>query len=316
MDPHYRNPITEEFNAGYTWAVNNSTAVEVEYTHVLSLHDNKTINIDQRLPVDGVCCTAPLDATFAAAGQPVLASVRNEEAIGRAHYDGMFVSFRERMGKRFQVEGNYALSWAYSYGEGGGSFRNYPRVAAAPFASYEWGPSPNDERHHVSVSGIFNLPKGFLIAPILQYGSARPYSPTNSVNGINAGGGTLAAVVVPIADPTDYTAYAKQQAASENCFYGTGGVAATCTIAKYDPLRGDPFFELDMRLAKNINFGERMRVQLVAQAFNLTNRANYGGNFGTSIAAATFQKPVGFINPDNTTTPRAIWGELGARFTF
>ena len=55
MDPHYRNPITEEFNVGYTWAIDNNSAVETEYTHVLGIHENKTMNIDQRVPVNGVC---------------------------------------------------------------------------------------------------------------------------------------------------------------------------------------------------------------------------------------------------------------------
>jgi len=72
-----------------------------------------------------------------------------------------------------------------------------------------------------------------------------------------------------------------------------------------------------MRLAKNIKLGEHRNLQLVAQAFNLTNRANYGNNFGNSIASAsTFGHPVGFINPNSTIVPRSIWGELGARFTF
>jgi hypothetical protein len=88
-------------------------------------------------------------------------------------------------------------------------------------------------------------------------------------------------------------------------------------ISKYDPLRGDPFFELDMRLAKNIKFGERMNLQLVAQAFNLTNRANYGNNFGLNVAdPSTFGHPVGFIAPASTIIPHSLWGELGARFTF
>ncbi len=60
MDPDYRNPVTQEWNVGYTWAINNNAAFEAEYTHVLGLHGNKTINIDQRIPTDGVCCTAPL----------------------------------------------------------------------------------------------------------------------------------------------------------------------------------------------------------------------------------------------------------------
>jgi len=114
-----------------------------------------------------------------------------------------------------------------------------------------------------------------------------------------------------------------------NSYHGSVGQCTTqlgiplspLTIAKYDPLRGDPFFELDMRLAKNIKFGERMKLQLVAQAFNLTNRANYGNNFGPNATAtigspATFGHPQGFIAPASTIIPHAVWGELGVRFTF
>ena len=52
MDPNYRTPVTEEFNAGYTWALNSKSALEVEYVHVLSLHENKTINLDPKIPVN------------------------------------------------------------------------------------------------------------------------------------------------------------------------------------------------------------------------------------------------------------------------
>ena len=318
MDPNYRNPVTEEFNGGYSWALNSNTAFEAEYTHVLGLHENKTINIDQRVPVGGVCCKAPLNGlTAPGSTSPQFASVRNDESIGRSHYDGFNFSFRQRMSHRFQFSANYTLAWAYSYDGGGGSFRNYPRLATNPFASYEWGPSPNDERHHVTVSGIVDLPKGFQLSPILQFGSARPYNLTNSSNTLNTGGGTAIAVVVPTNDPTNWFAFAGNNPGARNCFYGLNGVAQGCTIAKYDPLRGDPFFELDMRLAKNIRFGERMNLQLLAQAFNLTNRANYGNNFGRNISdTSTFGHPVGFINPASTIIPRAVWGEVGARFTF
>jgi outer membrane receptor protein involved in Fe transport len=317
MDPDYRNPVTEEFNLGYTWAVNTNSVFEVEYTHVLGLHENKTINIDQKIPVGGVCCSRPLDPAFAATGLPELASIRDEQSIGRSHYDGYNFSFRRRMSNNFTVDANYTLSWAYSYDGGGGSFRNYPMLSTNPFASYNWGPSPNDERHHVTISGIINLPKGFELAPIMQYGSARPYAVTNSSNTLNTGGGTGTAVVVPISNPTDWFAFAGNNTGAQNCFYGLNGVAPTCTIAQYDPLRGEPFFELDMRLAKNIKFGERMNLQLVAQAFNLTNRANYGNDFNNNIAnQTTFGHPAGFIDPSATTIPLAIWGELGVRFTF
>jgi outer membrane receptor protein involved in Fe transport len=317
MDPAYRNPVTEEFNVGYSWALNQNSVVETEYTHVLGLHQNKTINIDQKVPVNGSCCTRPLDPAFANSTLPELASVRDEQSTGRSHYDGVNFIYRQRMTRNFSINANYTLAWAYSYDGGGTSFRNSPRLSTNPFASYEWGPSPNDERHHVTVSGIVNLPKGFELAPIMQYGSARPYNLTNSANTLNTGGGTGIAVVVPTNDPTNWLAYAGNTTGAQNCFYGLHGVSQSCTIAKYDPLRGDPFFELDLRLAKNIRIGERMKLQVIAQAFNLTNRANYGNSFGNNIASqSTFRHPIDFINPASTIIPRSLWGEFGVRFTF
>lgn len=326
MDPDYRNPMAEEFNAGYSWAPNTSSVIEVDYTHVLGLHENKTINIDQKIPVDGVCCFRPLDPAFAASTEPELASVRDEQSIGRSRYDGVNFSYRRRMSNHFSVNANYTLAWAYGYDSGQPSFRDYPRLSTAPFASYEWGPTPNDERHHVTLSGIVDLPWGFQMAPILQFGSPRPYengtanaiSIVNSSNTLNTGGGTYNAVVVPSDDITNYLAFSGNNTAAQNCFYGLNGYApGSCTIAKYDPLRGDPFFELDLRLSKTIRLGERMRLQLIGQAFNLTNRANYGNDFGNNIAdPTTFGHPIGFIAPSSTIIPRSLWSEFGARFSF
>ena len=220
----------------------------------------------------------------------------------------------EVMNRHFSLNAAYTLSWAGGYNMGGFSaFRNYARDGYNPFASYEWGPSSQDERHHITVSGLVQLPKGFDFAPILQFGTARPYNTTNSSSTLNTGGGTSNAVVVPKSDPRDWFAFAGDNVAAQNCYYLT----TDCAIAAFDPLRGQAFFELDARLAKNIKIGEKMNIQLVAQAFNLTNRANYGNNFGGSIAdPGSFGKPVGFIAPTATFIPRSIWGEFGVHFTF
>jgi len=159
------------------------------------------------------------------------------------------------------------------------------------------------------------LPKGFEFAPILQYGSARPYNPWNGLsdNTLNTGGGTLSAVVVPKSDPRNWFAYAGNDTGAQNCYYLTNN----CTIAGFDSLRGDPFFELDTKLAKNIKIGERLNVQIIAQAFNLTNRANYGNNFGNNISSpGTFGHPVGFFAPNATFIPRSLWSEFGVHLTF
>ncbi len=81
-------------------------------------------------------------------------------------------------------------------------------------------------------------------------------------------------------------------------------------------MRGDPYFNMDARLAKNIKLGETRNLQLMFQAFNLTNHANYGNNFWHSGDIRTFGQPLGFINPTSTTLPRSFQGEFGARFSF
>jgi hypothetical protein len=324
MDPNFRNPVAEEFNGGYSWSVSRSSVIEADYSHVLSLHEDKTINIDQRVPVNGVCCTAPLDAYFAAnPSLPALSAVRTDESINRSRYDGLNLSYRQRMSHHLSLNATYTLARSYGYGVGSNnsntetSFRNYPRLATNPLASWDWGPTPYDERHHVTVSGIIDLPKGIQLAPILQAGSARPYNPYNSSSTLNTGSGITYAVVVPDNAPNNYFAYAGKNSAAQNCFYGLNGVSQSCTIAQYNPLRGDPFFQLDLRLSKNIKLGERATVQVVGQAFNLTNRANYGNNFYNNIAdQTTFGHPEGFMNPSATTIPRSLWGEFGVRFSF
>ena len=324
MDPNYRTPVTEEFNGGYTWAINNKTVFEAEYVHVLSLHENKTINLDPNIPVTPNNITTldrtgapggffrPLDTAFAAAGVPVLGSVRDESSIGRSRYDGMNLSFRQRGFHKMDLTLNYTLARAVGYDEDGGSFRYYPRDPQNPLAPSEFGPAFNDERHHLTLALTAHLPFGLEASPILQFGSARPYNPIAGSNLLNLGGGSdPSALVVPKNDPTNLTAELSSPLAAVQCYY-----SGNCVVSPYNSQRGDPYFDLDARLAKNIKLGERRNLQLMFQAFNLTNRANYGNDFGNVVGDSTFGHPIGFINPSSSLLPRAFTGEFGARFSF
>ncbi len=329
MDPNYRTPVTEEWNGGYTWALNPKSVVEVEYVHVLGLHQNRTINLDPNIPVtpNNITTTSrtglpggffrPFDKAFIAAGVPVLGSVRDETSGGRSRYDGLNFSFRSRGFHRMDITANYTLAKAQGYNQDGGSFRYYPRDPQNAFAGNEYGPSFNDERHHITFAGTAHLPYGIEISPILQAGSARPYNAIASTNLLNLGGGSSAgALIVPKSDPTNLTAFddlttGAHKLAASQCYY-----SGNCVVAPYNSLRGDPFFNVDARVAKSFKLGESRKLQLIFQAFNLTNHANYGNNFGTTVDDSTFKQPVGFINPTSSLAPRAFTGEFGARFTF
>src|ERR1043166_5341215 len=245
MDPNYRTPVTEEFNAGYTWAINSKSVFEAEYVHVLGLHENKTINLDPRIPVNplkidstkvtetaggaptcspdptkGCGFFQPLDAAFQAAGVPILGSLRDEQSIGRSRYDGLNFSYRQQSFHKMDLTANYTLSRAVGYDLDGSSFRYYPRDPQHPLAANEFGPAFNDERHHLTVSATGHLPYGLEVSPIMQAGSARPYLVDAGTNQLNLGGGSSAsAQVVPNGQPDNVTAFTGNKLGAVQCYY-------------------------------------------------------------------------------------------------
>jgi len=335
MDPNYRNPYAEEFNVGYQWAFVPTWVFEAEYTHTLGLHSNVDVNIN---PTDPITGDRPLAAAFTALsasenlpGYLVLGRTMDNRAIGRTRYDGMNLSVRHQLDKHFSLTANYTLSRAMGYGvESGGpptlssdqsSYHNYPHDPLKPLASWDFGPTPDDERHHITISGIANLPFGIEASPILQFGSARPYDINSGYDILGLGSGYSHPVIVPNSAPKAYTTYANAGDGTA-ADPGDGATAraalsaGTAHIVPYDTLRGDPYFELDARVSKNIKLGEVRRLQLSFQGFNLTNRANYGNNFSYVISDANFGKAAGFENPTSSSTAKAFIGEFGARFTF
>src|SRR5256885_726719 len=321
LEPKYRNPVSQQFNFGDQWAATKNSVVEIEYVHELGLHENKTVNINPHIAT-GVDSSGalidprPLSAAFVAAGVPVLGRVMDEQSVNRSRYDGLNFSYRQHMTKHFSLNANYTLSRAMGWGVESGSpdatssFRNYPHDPLNIWDPRDFGPTDNDERHHISLSGIVQLPLGFQVAPILSYGSARPFDLRSGFDVLSRGSGYSRPVIVPNSDPKDYTAIS-DAATALACL-----AAATCHQVGYDTVRGDPFFQMEMRIAKNIRGREGWNRQLILPAIDLTNKANFGSNFHNTNTSGSFMKPEGFINPSSSFTPRAFVGEFGARVTF
>jgi hypothetical protein len=92
--------------------------------------------------------------------------------------------------------------------------------------------------------------------------------------------------------------------------------ANTCHQVPYNYLRGEDFFQLDARFARFFRFGDRARLEVFFQAFDLTNRANFGTSYGGNIRTSTFEQPTGFITASGVIVPKSFAGEFGARFSF
>jgi hypothetical protein len=65
--------------------------------------------------------------------------------------------------------------------------------------------------------------------------------------------------------------------------------------------RGFDFASLDLRLSRRIDLSERVKLQILAEAFNLLNRANFGvpnNTFGSGVnPLPTFGQPTAAFDP-------------------
>jgi hypothetical protein len=328
MDPHYRNPYTQQINFGLQIAPNTHSVVEVEYVQARGLHEDKTVNINpKQYFVSGA--PRPFSAAFAAAGVPVLGRIADEESIGRSYYDALNLSYRQQMWKRITGTANYTWGKALAFEGNPAAFRN---TATNPFLGQfrrqDYGPAPNDETHHLTAAATFSLPWKIEISPIFQIGSGRPVDIGSSTDefGIGSGRATLEHGIVPSGSKADFaglTALFKPNGkVYDSSIYVPCLEAGTCKEVSYDSYRGQSFIELDARIGKTITFGEKYNVNVFFQGFDLTNRANFGPNLQGDLSAidptdsTSFLKPINFITPNSTVVPRSFTGEFGARFSF
>ena len=342
MDPDYQNPFTQQWNAGYAWQLNSYSVLEFDYTHILGLHESKTININPTramfLDSAGAEITSrPLTAALTAAHQPILGRIDLEQSAGRSRYDGLNVSYRRRLHQGLTVNATYTLSRALAYNGNSAAFRNRAWDPFNFFAPYELGPTPNDSRHRFSMGSVINLPAGFQIAPILQIESPRPYTAGygGAVDPLGVGGGRGTSHVIVFKDkPNDLRATLNAFCVTDNnpapntkhCDPGYSNAvrvqyrnclrSGQCTFAPFDNVRGQRFFQLDARVTKNFKIRERANLQAIFQVFDLTNRANFGNNYVPDIRQANFATPSNFVTPSGVTVPHSLSAELGLRFSF
>lgn len=161
----------------------------------------------------------------------------------------------------------------------------------------EKGPASNDRRHQIVVNFNWTLPKGFQVAGLA---SARSGLPWNVTTGLDSNLDTQVNdrpdLAVPGGDPlnkaTYFAAFTKR----------VGNLPRNYN-------RGPNYFSLDARLSKHVQL-PRTRLELFAEAFNLTNFINYGVPNG-NLRAATFGQSTALASG---AAPRRI--ELGFRFNF
>ncbi len=346
-DPRLKDPYVQKWSLGVESKLGRNYVLSSDYVHTLGLHENRVVNINPRIaqicnsawpgsnPASPLCVrgssTRFFDPAFVAAG---LGAGRLEQtnmftSNNRSLYDSWVTTLRRRT-RRTLLSASYILSSSRSWG--GQPTASYSGNAIAvtldnQFKAGEFGSTRIDERHRIVASGLFDLPHGFQLAPILQFATARPYSVNagtdldgdgrSTIDRVCAGFDPRALLVAKLAGSVPAGATAKGCTQLGINSQRTGFVVTNGQIQERD----GRYFNIDLRATKTFNVGERVKVKGYVSFFNLFNRENlaFGERRGLSSlsSSATFLQPVSLYGPGfgpPVGVPFTV--QLGARVEF
>jgi len=139
------------------------------------LHDDKTVNINPIQYFGAGKGTRPFSAAFNAAGVPQLGRIADEQSIGVRITTDSTSAIANRCGSASPATINYTYARLWP-------LKAVRHLSATPrptpflgqFRRQDFGPTPSDERHHVTASATLNLPWKIAVSPIFQIGTGRP----------------------------------------------------------------------------------------------------------------------------------------------
>jgi Carboxypeptidase regulatory-like domain/TonB dependent receptor len=309
LDPDFESPYTQQWNLGFAHEIGRNMAVEFDYVHILGVHEFSALDINPRIgPLinaqrsDGNPARILTDQ-FAAHAAELLAAFGTATPLGRitvaqsdsrSRYDAFTASFKKRYADKYQLNMHYTLAKSQAWFGSTADFGLQPQNLFVKFDPINFGPTNEDERHRFVVSGIFDLPWDFQVAPIFQMASARPYSVFPAClcdinrDGVNNDRDS----VNPGIDDQN-----KLPINSE---------------------RGDKFSQLNVRVSKFLKWGENYKLGLFFEAFNVFNTGNFGNQFQNVTGEPDFGKPINFFGATGFSEPLGIpfQAQLGIRFSF
>src|SRR6267142_6253060 len=346
-DPLLRDPYVQKWSLGFETKLGKNYVLASDVVHTLGLHENRVQNINPRIrticdatfpgsnPASSLCVrgssTRFFDAAFVAAGLGAgrLEQINMFTATNRSLYDSWVTTLRRRT-HRTLLSASYVLSSSRSWGGQPTASYSGNGIAITPenqFKPEEFGPTRIDERHRIVASGLFDLGHGFQLAPIVQFATARPFSPIvgsdidgdgrSTVDRICSGVSAfsvLQAIVAGTAVPAAATARGCTQTKVNS--QRTGFIVNGTTIKE----SSGRFFNVDLRATQTFKLGEKVKVKGYIGFFNLFNRDNlsFGGRLGlTSLSGGLFLQPVALYGPGfGPPVGLPFTVQLGARIEF
>ena len=268
IDPNIETSYSQQANLQIERELPGNAVVSIGYLHLRAQHVILSRNVN--VP------TVPASAGIPNLGRPDpnWGNISRFESSGRSNYDGMVVSFNKRAARWANVRVSYTLSKTID--DAGNFF--FSSVQNNFNINDDRGLSDNDQRHRLVVSGSLEAPQtgkttglqralhGFQFGYIFTYASRLPFN-------------------VLLGSDRNFDTNNNDRP------IGVGRNTG----------RGFDFASLDLRLSRRFRITERVDLQLLAEGFNVLNRANYGvpnNTFGSGVQPLPlFGRPTAAFDP-------------------
>ena len=268
IDPNIEASYSQQANLQVERELPANTIVSVGYLHLRARHLILSRNVN--VP------TVPASAGIPNLGRPDpnWGNISRFESSGDSWYNGMVVSVNQRAARWASLRVSYTLSKTID--DAGNFF--FSTVQDNFNIRDDRGLSDNDQRHRLVVSGSLETPEhqkprglermlsGFQLGYIFTYASAPPFN-----------------VLVGSDRNLDTNNNDRPLGVGRNTGHG------------FD------FASLDLRVSRRFRLTERIDLQLLAEGFNVLNRANLGipnNTFGSGTTPLpTFGQPTSAFDP-------------------
>jgi hypothetical protein len=260
IDPALRTPYAHHASLGVEHEVAPRIAVSASGIHVRGHAQLGTIDYNPTLPALG-----PLRRPEDVGGRAgTSAAVLQFTSYGRTWYRGLTVAVDKRFDGRSQFLASYTLSKAEDHTvdyqsafipQDNGRGRNPTDPLGLPIGfdpDAERGPSSQDQRHRLVLSGVYVFPGAVQLSTIVAAGSGRPYTilAGADLNGDGNGG-----------------AFPPDRARTSPSDASTAISRNTATMPKQ--------VTVDVRLSRRIRLRGQTYLEGMLEVFNLFNRTNF-----------------------------------------
>jgi hypothetical protein len=306
VSPRLEQPYSYQTNVGWQHALSKSMSFSVDYVRM----DGRDLNMRMRPNVDIDPNPSVTTRYLAGVGvTPNTSSFKTAISKGRSRYDAVIFDLRHRMSSRIDLDASYTLAKATS--DVGTAYdeltQNLLQDINNPFSAFQLGPSTRtDARHRVTASAIVQVPYEIRVATIFSYHSGLA---TTTLEGMDLNFDGVNNDHTPIMYRYDGLN------ADGTARYVDAGTCKTVNCS-----RRAPFSQVDLRVSRSFKLVGHMRIEALAEVFNLFNATNpfiptSTNRLSTAGAAlATFMQPTAYAGDAGQGDQRI--GQLGFRITF